>query len=253
MFEFENIESNRIGRRTSINLRNTTTNPLVDPSFFAFYRTYLLGPESFRILTVSHHNNVEESAASSAPLYCGQRQHILSRCTRLSTVVFCPTSDPDYRLSWANRPSPGSRERPGVKDANNPDGTIMKEHFDVVFAEIKAPKGNHSGRLYSGGQVGVEVIGEGYDRSAIAHMANDHLYLLSTGLVCTIPQYVHTPPQRDPDRLLPEDLRPQSTDITPSSWRFFGCIVNTSTDTPKSSKRHRMRKAAMDCPLVSRK
>ncbi|KAG0011425.1 hypothetical protein BGZ82_003005, partial [Podila clonocystis] len=29
-----------------------------------------------------------------------------------------------------------------------PDGTILKEQFDVVFAEIKAPKDDNSTRLY---------------------------------------------------------------------------------------------------------
>ncbi|KAF8929546.1 hypothetical protein BGZ47_000983 [Haplosporangium gracile] len=41
-----------------------------------------------------------------------------------------------------------SRERRGVREANKPDGTIMKEQFDVAFAEIKAPKDDGSIRLY---------------------------------------------------------------------------------------------------------
>ncbi|KAH7054854.1 hypothetical protein BKA57DRAFT_501387 [Linnemannia elongata] len=61
---------------------------------------------------------------------------------------FFPASDSDYHLWWANRPSIGSRERRGVREANKPDVTIMKEQFDVAFAEIKAPKDDGSIRLY---------------------------------------------------------------------------------------------------------
>ncbi|KAG0362284.1 hypothetical protein BGZ54_008694, partial [Gamsiella multidivaricata] len=61
---------------------------------------------------------------------------------------FFPASDFEYRLWWANRPSPGSRKRRGVKEANKPDGTVMKKQFDVAFAEIKAPKDDNSTRLY---------------------------------------------------------------------------------------------------------
>ncbi|KAF9143533.1 hypothetical protein BG015_000403, partial [Linnemannia schmuckeri] len=57
-------------------------------------------------------------------------------------------SKSEYHLWWANRPSSGSRERRGVREANKPDGTIMKEQFDVAFAEIKAPKDDGSIRLY---------------------------------------------------------------------------------------------------------
>lgn len=61
---------------------------------------------------------------------------------------FFPASDSEYHLWWANHPSPGSRERQGVREANKPDGTILKEQFDVAFAEIKAPKDDNSIRLY---------------------------------------------------------------------------------------------------------
>ncbi|KAG0267989.1 hypothetical protein BGZ95_002669 [Linnemannia exigua] len=50
----------------------------------------------------------------------------------------------------------------------------------------------------------------------------------------SVRQYVHTPPRRDPDHLLPEHLRPQPTNITPSSRRFFGYVVKASTDRSKS-------------------
>jgi hypothetical protein len=35
-----------------------------------------------------------------------------------------------------------------MREANKPDGTIIKEQFDVAFAEIKAPKDDESARLY---------------------------------------------------------------------------------------------------------
>ncbi|KAF8926767.1 hypothetical protein BGZ47_002557 [Haplosporangium gracile] len=57
-------------------------------------------------------------------------------------------SKSEYHLWWVNRPSSGSRERRGVREANKPDGTFMKEQFDVAFAEIKAPKNDGSIRLY---------------------------------------------------------------------------------------------------------
>ncbi|KAG0221174.1 hypothetical protein BGW41_007137 [Actinomortierella wolfii] len=199
---------------------------------------------------------------------------------------FFPASDHEYHLSWANRPSQGSRERRGVRDANKPDCTIIKEIFDVAFAEIKAPKDDHSTRLYIqdkwaltslakdtidlhlrerrtitsiyclqvfGYQLAVyelrfqsglymwTEIGTGYlprDKND-THCMIRCMELLNTvkSQLDAIPvcQYVHTPPQRDPDDLLPEEFRPRPTIITPSSRRFFGCIVKTSTDTIKSN------------------
>ncbi|KAF9375325.1 hypothetical protein CPC16_000788 [Podila verticillata] len=188
-------------------------------------------------------------------------------------------------LWWANRPSPGSRERRGVREANKPDVTIMKEQFDVAFAEIKAPKDDNSTRLYiqdkwaltslakdtidlhlrerrtissiyclqvfgyqlavyelrflAGLYIWMEV-GTGYlprDKND-THCLIRCMELLNTlrTLLDDIPvrQYVHTPPRRDPDLLLPQEFRPQLTNITPSSRRFFGCVVKASTDKSKS-------------------
>lgn len=59
-----------------------------------------------------------------------------------------PCSDLEYRLSWANRPSQGSGERRGKREANKPDGTILKEYFDLGFMEIKAPKDANVARFY---------------------------------------------------------------------------------------------------------
>ncbi|KAF9545311.1 hypothetical protein EC957_011065 [Mortierella hygrophila] len=122
------------------------------------------------------------------------------------------------------------------------------ELFDLAFAEIKAPKDDRSTRLYI------------QDKWALASLAKDTIDLhLRTGylprdkndthclirciellntvksLMDDIPvlQYVHTPPKRDPDYLLPEELRPQPTNITPSSRPFFGGIVKGSPDAPK--------------------
>ncbi|KAF8937728.1 hypothetical protein BGZ58_002272 [Dissophora ornata] len=36
----------------------------------------------------------------------------------------------------------------GLESDGEPDGTIMKEQFDVGFAEIKAPKDDNNTRLY---------------------------------------------------------------------------------------------------------
>lgn len=198
---------------------------------------------------------------------------------------FFPASDSEYHLWWANRPSPGSRERRGVREANKPDGTIMKEQFDVAFAEIKAPKDDNSTCLYIqdkwaltslakdtidlhlrerrtissiyclqvfGYQLAVYElrfqaglymwmeVGTGYlprDMN-VTHCLIRCMELLNTlrTLLNDIPvrQYVHTPPRRDPDHLLPQELRPQPTNITPSSRRFFGCAVKASTDKSMS-------------------
>ncbi|KAG0275688.1 hypothetical protein BGZ96_003690 [Linnemannia gamsii] len=51
----------------------------------------------------------------------------------------------------------------------------------------------------------------------------------------SVRQYVHTPPRRDPDHFLPEELRPQPTNITPSSRRFFGCVAKASSDKSRSN------------------
>ncbi|KAG0348133.1 hypothetical protein BG004_005959 [Podila humilis] len=178
--------------------------------------------------------------------------------------------------------SHGSRERRGAREANKPDGTILKEQFDMAFAEIKAPKDDRSTRLYIqdkwtltslakdtidlhmrerrtiisicclqvfGYQLAVYElrfqaglytwveIGTGY----LPRDKNDTLCLIRCmellitvkSLLDAIPvrQYIHTPPQRDPDNLLPEEFRPQPTTISPSSRRFFGCIIKASADT----------------------
>ncbi|KAG0237596.1 hypothetical protein BGW42_000423 [Actinomortierella wolfii] len=59
-----------------------------------------------------------------------------------------PVSNWEYQLSWANRPSQGSSERRGTREANKPDGTILKEQFELGFVEIKAPKDAHVTRYY---------------------------------------------------------------------------------------------------------
>ncbi|KAG0332740.1 hypothetical protein BG004_001119 [Podila humilis] len=105
-------------------------------------------------------------------------------------------------------------------------------------------------------QMGSDIAGQGHCRSALAGAAHYHLNVLpvslwycyqlavydKNGIPCFIRcmellitlkflddlhvrQYVHTPPQRDPDHLLPPELRLQPTNISPSSRRSFSCAV----------------------------
>ncbi|KAF9344836.1 hypothetical protein BGX34_005283, partial [Mortierella sp. NVP85] len=55
-------------------------------------------------------------------------------------------------LSWVNRPSQGSEERQGKREVNKPDGTILKECFDLGFMEIKAPKDANVAHFYIEGK-----------------------------------------------------------------------------------------------------
>ncbi|KAF9967076.1 hypothetical protein BGZ73_000711 [Actinomortierella ambigua] len=170
--------------------------------------------------------------------------------------------------------------------ALKPDCTIMKEQFDLGFAEIKAPKDERCMRLYIEDKWALTSMAKdsidlhlrerraitsifclqvfGYQLAAyelrfqsgiymwteigIGYLPRDKndtrcliscMELLNTvkSLVEAIPvrQYISTPPQRDPDHLLPEELRPQPTNISPSFRQFFGRNVKSSTNARKSN------------------
>ncbi|KAF9149534.1 hypothetical protein BG015_008671 [Linnemannia schmuckeri] len=125
-----------------------------------------------------------------------------------------------------------------------PSGMIPTTHLQEVSVNYPAIHSYrlavyelrfHSG-LYLWTEIGTEYLPRDTNDTHCLVRCLELLNTVKTRLDdIPVRQYVHTPPQRDLDHLLPEDLKPQPTYITPSSRQFFGCIVKTSDDTPKSS------------------
>ncbi|KAI8362398.1 hypothetical protein B0O80DRAFT_99612 [Mortierella sp. GBAus27b] len=57
-----------------------------------------------------------------------------------------PNNRAKIRLSWANRPTEGSRYRRG--NPLKPDATILKSNAELVYMEIKPPRVERHGSLY---------------------------------------------------------------------------------------------------------
>ncbi|KAF9344807.1 hypothetical protein BGX34_005305 [Mortierella sp. NVP85] len=55
-------------------------------------------------------------------------------------------SDSKFRLSWANRPTEGTKYRRG--NPRKPDATILGDGLELVFLELKPPRMDHHASLY---------------------------------------------------------------------------------------------------------